>query len=131
MALQQFFFHQVKNGQRYSKHHFVAFDEEEIPQALQHIEVEAVGEDSREPLQSRHACHVKVFLEVSMKTWQSLLDEGFHYLLVNSRPDHILEVVHWHEILYDASEDPEGFFLGHDLQQSSNDEVEALTVADV
>ena len=66
-----------------------------------------------------------------MKTWQSLLDEGFHYLLVNSRPDHILEVVHWHEILYDASEDPEGFFLGHDLQQSSNDEVEALTVADV
>ena len=121
----------MKNGQRYSKHDFVAFDEEEIPQALQHIEVEAVGKNSREPLQSRHTCHVKVFLEVSMKTWQSLLDEDFHYLLVNSRPDHILEVVHWHEILYDAGEDPEGFFLGHDLKQSSNDEIEALTVADV
>lgn len=43
----------------------------------------------------------------------------------------MLEVVYWHQIFDDAGEDPEGLFLGHDLQEPAYDEVEALTVADV
>ena len=43
----------------------------------------------------------------------------------------MLEVVYWHDVLYDAGESPECLFFCHDLEQAADYEIETLTVANV
>ena len=66
-----------------------------------------------------------------LKTWELFLDQQFDDVLINSCAHHVLKVVNWHEVLNDTTECPEGFFFSHNLQETSNDEVEALAVADM
>ena len=66
-----------------------------------------------------------------LKSRKLLLDQNLNDFLVNSSPQHMLEVVHRHDVFYDAGESPESLFFGHYLEKSSYDKVETLTVADV
>ena len=68
---------------------------------------------------------------MSLKTWKLFLDQQLDDVLINSGANHVLKVVDWHEVLNDTTESPEGFFFSHHLQETSNDKVEALAVADM
>ena len=98
---------------------------------MEDVEIKTIGEEGREPLQCHHTRHVKVFFEMLLQTRELVFDEEFNNLLVDPGPEQVLEVVDWHQVLYDARERPERLFLCHDLEEASNDEVEALAVPDV
>ena len=68
---------------------------------------------------------------MGLQPWKLLLDENLDDLLVDARSQHVLKVVHGHQIFDHASERPERLFLRQDVQQASNDEVEALAVSNV
>ena len=60
-----------------------------------------------------------------------LLDQNLNDFLVNPCPQHMLEVVHRHDVFHDAGESPKSLFFGHYLEQAADYEIETLTVADV
>ena len=66
VALEQFFLHQMENGQRDAKQNLIPLYEDQIPKALQNVEIEAVCKEGSKPLKSCHARHVKVLFQVSL-----------------------------------------------------------------
>ena len=119
----------MEDSQRNSKQKLCPFDEQEIPQPHQDVQVEVVGKQACEPLQCGHARFIITLFEMHRKSWQFLLDKVFHNFLINSGTKHVLKVINWHQVLNNTSKCPESFLFCHDLQQTSNYEVETLAVS--
>ena len=64
----------MEDCQRDPEHDFVSFEENEVPKSLKHFEVEVVGEETGEPLQSSHARLVEALLKVGSQSRELLCD---------------------------------------------------------
>lgn len=66
-----------------------------------------------------------------LKPRELLFYQDLNDSLIDAGPDHVLKVIYRHQVFDQARERPESLFLGHNLQQTPDNKVEALAVADV
>jgi hypothetical protein len=57
--------------------------------------------------------------------------QKLNYFLVDAGTCHVLIIVEWHKIFDDAAKSPESLLFRHYLKETSDNKVEALTVANV
>ena len=129
LSLHQGWLHHVEHGQRDPEENLGTFQEEEVPYFGNDMIGEVVREQTAYPLESYAARIVKLLLKMAVEVWHPLFNEGFENIVVDEDSDQLCIVVQRYEALEEHGQHPECFFLGHDLEEAANDEVESLAVA--
>ena len=96
-----------------------AFAEDEVVDAQDELQREAVGEEGEEPLGGVERGADAAFVEMVAEGWLDVFEESLELVEVEVEAGHILcehvaEVV----VVHKADEEAEGFFLGHLLNGS-------------
>lgn len=105
------------------------FQKNKVPQSDHYVEVEVVRKEARKPLEARHFNFEEVCFEVGVEGRQFTSKELFDDALVYESSLHVSVVVDRHHAFDDARKGPKRLFFGHDLEQTANDEVKSLAVA--
>ena len=111
VKLKTVLFHDWEDGERHTKQHSDALEEEKVPNHQYCFQRYLVDKDLHEPWESQQVCIETDFIKVNGQLGMPLLHKVVEYFLVNEHPEKTSEVVE-REVDFDyLAQNPEGFFL--------------------